>query len=174
MESLEVLNAKDIPFLVQREFTVECCVRGHHVYQKEWEAEIGSKLTAQYETRPGALVQDTYAIALKQKDVVVGHIPKFLSKITYFYLKHGGDVLVEIIGKRQYSRYQYSRRNGTPSSLRFQDYKPGNAFTVTQSCQKGHENIQRCKDKSNGQAKKRQNKRMICIFEHYSYTKKKI
>ena len=22
----------------------------------------------------------------------------------------------------------------------FQDYKPGNAFTVTQSCQKGHEN----------------------------------
>ena len=33
--------------------------------------------------------------------------------------------------------------------------------------------IQRCKHKSNGQAKKRQNKKMICIFEHYSYTKKK-
>ena len=61
-------------------------------------------MTAQYETRPGALVQDKYAIALKQKDVIVGHIPKFLSKITYFYLKHGGDLLVEIIGKRQYSR----------------------------------------------------------------------
>ena len=106
MESLEVLllNAKDIPILVEREFTVECCVRDHHVYQKEREAEIGSKLTAQYETRPGALVQDKYAIALKQKDVIVGHIPKFLSKITYFYLKHGGDLLVEIIGKRQYSR----------------------------------------------------------------------
>ena len=85
MESLEVLllNAKDIPILVEREFTVECCVRGHHVYQKEWEAEIGRKLTAQYETRPGALVQDKYAIALKQKGVIVGHIPKFLSKITF-------------------------------------------------------------------------------------------
>ena len=60
MESLEVLllNAKDIPILVEREFTVECCVKGHHVYQKEWETEIGIKLTAQYETRPGALVQD--------------------------------------------------------------------------------------------------------------------
>ena len=34
--------------------------------------------------------------------------------------------------------------------------------------------MQRCKDKSNEQAKnKRQNKKMICIFEHYSYTKKK-
>ena len=102
MESLEVLllNAKDIPILVEREFTVECCVRGHHVYQKKWEAEIGSKLTVQDETRPGALVQDKYARALKQKDVIVGHITKFLSKITYFYLKHGGDLLVEIIGKR--------------------------------------------------------------------------
>ena len=99
MESLEVLllNVKDIPILVEREFTVECCVRGHHVYQKEWEAEIGSKLTAQYETWTGAL-------ALKQKEVIVGHILKFLSKITYFYLKHGGDLLVEINGKRQYSR----------------------------------------------------------------------
>ena len=106
MQSLEVLllNAKGIPILVKREFTVECCVGGHHVYQKEWEAEIGSKLTAQYETRPGALVQDEYAIALKQKNVIVGHIPKFLSKITHFYLKYGGDLLVEIIGKRQYSR----------------------------------------------------------------------
>ena len=72
--------------------------------KKEWEAEIGNKFTAKYETRPGALVQDKYAIALKQKDVIIGHIPKFLSKITYFYLKHGGDLLVEIIGKRQYSR----------------------------------------------------------------------
>ena len=61
-------------------------------------------MTGQYETRPGALVQNKFAIALKQKDVIVGHIPKFLSKITYFYLKHGGDLLVEIIGKRQYSR----------------------------------------------------------------------
>ena len=101
---IDILNAKDIPILAEREFTVECCGRGHHVYQKEWEAEIGSKLTAQYETRPGALVQGKYAIALKQKDVIVGHIPKFLSKITYFNLKHGGDLLVEIIGKRQYSK----------------------------------------------------------------------
>ena len=53
---------------------------------------------------PGALVQDKYAIALEKKNVIVGHIPKFLSKITYFYLKHGGDLLVKIIGKRQYSR----------------------------------------------------------------------
>ena len=61
-------------------------------------------MTAQYEARPGTLVQDKYAIALTQKDVIVGHIPKFLSKKTYFYLKHGADLLVEIIGKRQYSR----------------------------------------------------------------------
>ena len=130
MESLAVLllNAKDIPILIEREFTV-----------------------------PGALVQDKYAIALKQKDVIVGHIPKFLCKITYFYLKHGGDLLVEITGKRQYSGDLPQGGMELPA-LCFQDFKPGNAFTVTQSCQKGHENIQRCKDKSNGQAKKKKGK----------------
>ena len=140
MESLVVLllNAKDIPILIEREFTV-----------------------------PGALVQDKHAIALKQKDVIVGHIPKFLSKITYFYLKHGGDLLVEITGKRQYSGDLPQGGMELPA-LCFQDFKPGNAFTVTQSCQKGHENIWTI------QKKKRQNKKMICIFEHYSYTKKKI
>ena len=41
---------------------------------------------------------------MKDKDVTVEHVPKFLSKITYFYLKHGGDILVKIIGKKQFSK----------------------------------------------------------------------
>ena len=44
-------------------------------------------------------------IALKHKDVTVGHLPKLLSKITHFYLKHDGDLLVKImIGKKQFSK----------------------------------------------------------------------
>ena len=151
MESLEVLllNAKDIPILAEREFTVECCVRGHHVYQNGWEAEIGSKLKAQYETRPGALVQDKYAIALKQKDVIVGHIPKFLSKITYFYLKHDGDLLVEIIGKRQYSRDLPQGGMELPALYVLR------TTNLEMHLQLPSLAIQRCKDKSNGQAKKK-------------------
>ena len=42
-------------------------------------------------------------MALKYNHVTVAHVPKFLSKLTYFYLKHGGDLLVNIIGERRFS-----------------------------------------------------------------------
>ena len=141
--------------MVEREFTVECCVRCHHVYQKEWETEIGRKLTAQYETRPGALVQDKYLIALKQKDVIVGHIPKFLSKITYFYLKHGGDLLVEIIGKRQHSRDLPQGGIELPALYVFKTTNLEMHLQLPSLARKAMKTYKRCKDKSNGQAKKK-------------------
>ena len=38
MEGLEnlLLNAKDVLIMTEKEFTVECCVRVHHVYQSKW------------------------------------------------------------------------------------------------------------------------------------------
>ena len=176
MESLEVLllDAKDILILVEREFTVECCVRGHHVYQKEWEAEIDSKLTAQYKTRAGALVQDKYAIALKQKDVIVGHIPKFLSKITYFYLKHGGDLLVEIIGMRQYYRDLPQGGMELPALYVFKTANLEMHLQLPSLARKTMKTYNNAKTKAMDKPKKRQNKKMICIFEHFSYMKKKI
>ena len=102
-----LVNANNIPIMIEKEFTVECCVRCHHVYQSKWEAKVNGELKACHETRPGALVEDKYAMVLKHKDVTVGHVPKFLSKkTTYFcfYLKHGGDLLVKIIGKKQFSK----------------------------------------------------------------------
>ena len=42
-------------------------------------------------------------MVLKFNDVSVGHVPKFLSKICYFYQKHGRNLLVRITGERQYS-----------------------------------------------------------------------
>ena len=90
--------------MIEKEFSTECCVRGHHVYQSKWEANVGSELTVCKETRPGALVEDKYAMALKYGDVTVGHVPKFLSKITYFYMKSGGEVSVRITGKRQHTK----------------------------------------------------------------------
>ena len=42
-------------------------------------------------------------MVLKYGDVTVGHIPKFLSKIMYFYIKNGGELLLKITSKRQFS-----------------------------------------------------------------------
>ena len=46
--------------------------------------KIESELKASHETRPGALVQEKYAMVLKYNDVTVRHVPKSLSKITHF------------------------------------------------------------------------------------------
>ena len=35
---------------------------------------------------------------------MVGHIPKFMSKLTHFFLKHGGHIKCEITGGKKYSK----------------------------------------------------------------------
>ena len=106
MKSLidQILKSDVIPIVFEKELEVECCVTGHHVYESHWDAKTGSNLKPCHEKRPSALVEDKYAMALILNDTTVGHIPKFLSKITYFFLKLAGDLVVKITGQRRYSR----------------------------------------------------------------------
>ena len=50
-----------------------------------------------------ALVEDKYTIAVKHDEQTVGHVPKFLSKLTFFFLKHGGKVIIKVNGPKRYS-----------------------------------------------------------------------
>ena len=50
------------------------------------------------------LVEDKYAMALTFNDTTVGHVLKFLSKITHFFLKLRGDLVMKITGQRRYSQ----------------------------------------------------------------------
>ena len=62
-----------------------------------------SKLKPCHEKWPSALVEDKYAMALKFNDTTAGHVPKFLSEITHFFLKVKGNLVVKITGQRRYS-----------------------------------------------------------------------
>ena len=45
-----------------------------------------------------------YAIALINSDsVAVGHLPKCMSKLAHFFVKHAGKIRCEIIGSKRYS-----------------------------------------------------------------------
>ena len=101
MESLinQILKRGVTPIVIEKELEVEYCVRGHHVYESNWDAKTGSKLKPCHEKRPNALLENKYAMTLKFNDTTVGHVPKFLSKITYFFLKLGGDLVVKIKGQ---------------------------------------------------------------------------
>ena len=83
-------------------FTSECCIRGYHFFQSFWEAPVGSVLIAKHEDDPQSLIHDKFAIALVSNDsLTVSHIPKFMSKLTYFSLKHGENIKSEIIGGKK-------------------------------------------------------------------------
>ena len=55
------------------------------------------------EKRPGALAEDKCAIAIISNNQTVGHVSKFLSKLTFFLLKHGATLTVKVMGERRYS-----------------------------------------------------------------------
>ena len=102
-KSLLVQDLK-IPIVLEKEFTAACCIRGYHIYSwTGWTADIGSILTVKPEVRPGALVEDQYAIAICSDGQTVGHVPKLLSKLTYFFIKNGGGLSVKVTGERRYS-----------------------------------------------------------------------
>ena len=59
----------------------ECSVRGYHVYDV-WNATFGEELDRQHEP---SNVNDCYAVAVMKSSMVVGHLPKKLSRICYSY-----------------------------------------------------------------------------------------
>ena len=94
----------EIPIILKREFSAACCVRGCHIYNwAQGTARTGSILTSKPEKRPGALVADKYAIVIISNNQTVGHVPKFLSKLTFFFLKQGATLTVKVTGERRYS-----------------------------------------------------------------------
>ena len=100
----QALLTKDLEIPIILEFSAACCIRGYHIYNwAQWTAEIGSILTSEPEKRPGALVEDRYAIAIISNNQTVGRVPKFLSNLTFFFLKHGGTLTVKVMGERRYS-----------------------------------------------------------------------
>ena len=95
----------EIPVFVEKEFNVRCFIRGHHIYQTQWNAEIGARLTTASETRPGALVEYKYAIDVINNGKTFWHVLKFLTELTFFFLKNGGTLHFTVTGPRKYSVY---------------------------------------------------------------------
>ena len=78
------LLQEEIEVIIEKvfSFTVECCVRGYHIFHSFWEAPVGLVLIAKHEDDPLSLIHVKFTIALVNNDsVTVGHIPKFMSKL---------------------------------------------------------------------------------------------
>ncbi len=79
---------------------VQSTVRGHHVYKATWTPVIGEELTVTPEESNN---HDHHAIAVMKDDEIVGHVPRELSRILYFFLRRSGSrVSCEITGRRKF------------------------------------------------------------------------
>ena len=82
-------------------FSADICVRGVHYYNIQ--PDVGTDLKISPEDNPMSLVHDRYAIAVTSATRKVGHVPKFMSRFVYFFLRHGGTVTGRVVGSREYS-----------------------------------------------------------------------
>lgn len=79
---------------------METIVRGYHVYRAVWEAVIGQVLPCQHER---SNTHNPYAVAVVDRGVIVGHVPRSISSVCYLFLVRKGTISCEVTGSRQYS-----------------------------------------------------------------------
>ena len=97
--SLEMANES-------KTFILENVVRGHHVYKSIWTPRIRQTLNTLHETENP---EDRHAVALQRSSegtsTMVGHMPRdiILFRVAWFFLKNGGLISCEIIGRRKRS-----------------------------------------------------------------------
>lgn len=84
-------------------FETPCCVRGYHIYKDIWTAAVGEILFC---VREPTNASDRYAVAVTRPGglgVVIGHLPRKLSKICSLFIRRGGSICCIVTGGRRYS-----------------------------------------------------------------------
>ena len=74
-------------------------IRGHHVYKSIWTPSIGETLPLDADDGND---HDAYAVGIFKDSTLVGHAPREVSRIFYYFLQHGGSISAEITGHRKF------------------------------------------------------------------------
>ena len=84
------------------DFEVSFCsvIRGFHVYQAIWTPTIGEELSTDREHGNPA---DPFAVAVQKSGTTVGHIPREISKTSWHFIGHDGEISCRVTGRRQRS-----------------------------------------------------------------------
>ena len=79
-------------------FVKSSVVRGHHVYKAVWIPALREELIVKAED---GNAHDEHAMAVVKEGNVVGHMPRSISRVSWFFLKRGGRILCRVTGKRK-------------------------------------------------------------------------
>ena len=91
------------------EFGRDCCIRGYHVCKEIWRAAMGEELECDREPENSC---NCYAVVVKRSRVVIGHLPRKLSRVCSLFLRCVGVILctgtgLEIV-QNQHGKYYSS------------------------------------------------------------------
>ncbi len=73
-------------------------VRGHHIYKELWTPAVGETLQIRVEDHNE---HDEYAVAVVKGGSTVGHVPRGMSRVCWFFLNRGGHMSCQITGHRK-------------------------------------------------------------------------
>ena len=82
------------------QLTVSTAVRGYHVYKDVWFPELAETFHCQQDTNNK---HDRYAVSVfVSADALetVGHLPREISKVCFYFLQHDGSIRGEVTGRR--------------------------------------------------------------------------
>ena len=69
------------------------------MFKSIWTPFVGEQLQI---CREGGNVHDRYAVSVKKDDgTLVGHVPREISRIFWYFLRHGGNITCEVSGRRK-------------------------------------------------------------------------
>jgi hypothetical protein len=77
-----------------------CCIHSYHVYKEIWEAATGEVLICERELHNS---RDRYTVAVKRMGMIIGHLPRKLSRVRSLFLRRGGTIDCTVTGRRRYS-----------------------------------------------------------------------
>ena len=82
--------------------TMRTAVRGYHVYQDIWTPTVSDQFDCRQEPENE---EDRYAVAVyedSESTDVLGHLPREISCVSYFFLEHDGSITGKVTGRRRY------------------------------------------------------------------------
>ena len=77
-------------------------IRGHHIYKNVWTPSIGESLSQALESGNS---HDRFAVSLVKDERVVGHVPREVSRIFFYFMQCHGTISVEVTGHRRYGMH---------------------------------------------------------------------
>ena len=73
-------------------------ISGHHIYKSVWTPSIEEELVVKAED---GNKHYKHAVAVMKNGCVVGHVPRCIFRVSWFFVKRGGHILCHVTGKRK-------------------------------------------------------------------------